>query len=707
MTESIDASAPRAPRVRLVHDLYELLSSMRFAVALLSVICVASVIGTVVKQNEPINNYVNQFGPFWAEVYGRFGLFNVYSASWFLLILAFLVLSTSLCIARNTPKILSDLRTFKEGVREQSLRAFHHKAEGVLPMTDEAALAHVSAVLARRGWQARAQVRDNGIMVAARTGRANKLGYIAAHAAIVLVCLGGLSDGDLMVRLQMLLQGKTAFDGSGLLKDVTPDHRLPATNPTYRGNLMVSEGTRAGVAVLNLPDGIVLQDLPFDVELKKFIVEYYDTGMPKLFASQVVIHDNDTGASREATIKVNEPLVHRGVTIFQSSFDDGGSLLRLKAIAMKPGVQGFDLQGRVGDTLKLSSGTDSLSIELFKLKVINVENLGADDPAAAASQPSGFAESLGKHLGSGANPNKPKTLQNVGPAVVYRLVDAAGQRREFHNYMQPMMLQGQRVFIVGVRESLADDFRYLRLPADENNRLDGWLRLRQALSDPAMREAAASRYARMATPSDRPEMTQQLHTTALRALTLYAGDEQVKDGNPASPGGLDALSRFVDVTVPKADQGKVADILARILDGSLFELNQLAREKAGLKRLEPSDETAAFMSAAVRSLSDYLFYPAPLMFQLDGFDQVQASVFQVVRSPGKTLVYLGAVLLMIGVFAMLYIRERRVWIWLQTTAGTSDATHALMAMSTPRRTLDIDADFDRLRDELLATTHPA
>ena len=39
----------------------ELLSSMRFAISLLTVICIASVIGTVVKQHEPANNYVNQF----------------------------------------------------------------------------------------------------------------------------------------------------------------------------------------------------------------------------------------------------------------------------------------------------------------------------------------------------------------------------------------------------------------------------------------------------------------------------------------------------------------------------------------------------------------------------------------------------------------------------------------------------------------------
>ena len=34
---------------------------------------------------------------------------------------------------------------------------------------------------------------------------------------------------------------------------------------------------------------MLLQELPFDVELKKFVVEYYSTGMPKLFASDILI----------------------------------------------------------------------------------------------------------------------------------------------------------------------------------------------------------------------------------------------------------------------------------------------------------------------------------------------------------------------------------------------------------------------------------
>lgn len=708
MTASTGPSAVADRRIaHLGRDLIELFASMRFAISLLSLICIASVIGTVVKQNEPFNNYVNQFGPFWADVFARFGLFTVYSAGWFLLILGFLVLSTSLCIARNTPKIIADLKGFKEHLREQSLRAFHHKAEGELALTPQAAMERVSALLARRGWQAKAQQRDDGTMVAARTGRANKIGYLAAHSAIVLICLGGLFDGDLIVKAQMWWGGKTTFNGGGFIKDVPPEHRLGTTNPTFRGNLLVPEGGRSGTAVLSMPDGVVLQDLPFDVELKKFIVEYYDTGMPKLFASQILIHSHDGSPVREATVKVNEPVIHQGIAIYQSSFDDGGSQLTLKALPIHAKGQPFEIKARVGDNTQLTNGSQRLTLELTGLKVINVENLGGNtNPEDATDvRKVDLGSALDKHLGSGVNPDKTKTLRNVGPAITYRLRDASGQAREFHNYMVPMELDGQRVFVIGMRESLAENFRYLRLPADEQGGLEGWMRLRAALDNPALRDKASRRYAAQATPPDKPEMAEQLRLTSLRALSLFAGAEAAGAGDKASdnaPGGLAAFSQFIETTVPEADRGRVSEVLLRILNGALFELNQLAREGAGLARLDTGVATQAFMTQAVMSLSDSFFYPAPMLLQLSDFQQVQASVFQVARAPGKTLVYLGAVLLIIGVFAMLYVRERRLWIWL-TEGSRPGHTRLMLALSTPRRTLDADAEFDAIRHELLAT----
>ena len=168
----------------------------------------------------------SQFGPFWSQVFGTLGLYTVYGAWWFLLILAFLVVSTSLCIARNTPKILADLRTFKESVREQSLLAFHHKAEAQTAESPELAQSRIGTLLTSQGWRVKVQTRGNGVMLAAKKGAVNKIGYIAAHSAIVLILIGGVLDGNAMVRLAMWAQGKQLYTGSGFVADVRPQHRL-------------------------------------------------------------------------------------------------------------------------------------------------------------------------------------------------------------------------------------------------------------------------------------------------------------------------------------------------------------------------------------------------------------------------------------------------------------------------------------------------
>jgi cytochrome c biogenesis protein len=689
------------PRSRALRDAMELLSSMRFSISLLTVICIASVIGTVVKQNEPANNYVNQFGPFWAEVFGSVNLYTVYSAPWFLLILAFLVISTSLCIARNAPKIFADLRAMKEHVREQSLAAFHHKASGVREQeSPQAAFERVSALLGRAGWKAKAEVRPHGTMVAARKGAANKLGYLAAHSAIVLVCIGGLLDGDLIVRMQMTLLGKSVYTGGGMIADVKPEHRLSATNPTFRGNLMVPEGQRAGVAILSMPSGVVLQDLPFDVELKKFIVEYYSTGMPKLFASEIVIHDHETRQAIPATVKVNEPAFHRGIAIYQSSFDDGGSALKLRAQPLSAAGQPFEIEGVVGGKSELTSANDKLTLEYTGLRVINVENLVGGGSAAADVRKVDLT-TLTDHLGSGAKSPTKKELRNVGPSITYKLRDGAGQAREFQNYMLPVELDGRRVFLAGVRDTPAESFRYLRIPADDKDSLQGWLLLRRALDDPALRGEAVQRYVKLAAPADKPEMAQQLTATATRALGLFAGAEapQKDNANDAMRRGLPALGQFLESSVPEAERQRISEVLLRIVNGSIYELANVAREKAGLAPLPGDDATQSFMTQAVLALSDSMFYPAPLLFELADFKHVQASVFQVARAPGKKIVYLGCVLLIIGVFAMLYVRERRLWIWIESDGA--QGSKLTTALSTNRRTLDADREFEQLKQALL------
>ncbi|MFC5472997.1 cytochrome c biogenesis protein ResB [Paraherbaspirillum soli] len=685
---------------RWLADAVELLSSMRFAISLLTIIAIASIIGTVLKQNEPMPNYVNQFGPFWFEVFGKLGLYAVYSSWWFLLIMTFLVASTSLCIIRNAPKMLKDMRSWREHVREQSLRNFHHKAEWTSITAPAVLTQQLAARIAAKGYKTKIVAKDDATLITAKQGAANKWGYIFAHSAIVIICLGGLLDSDLPIRVQQWIYGKTPFNGNGIIAEIPAEHRLGLGNPTFRGNTLIPEGSASSTAIIPQKDGVLIQDLPFTIQLKKFIIDFYSTGMPKLFASEVVIRDNVSGETFPATIKVNQPLIYKGIAVYQSSFEDGGSKLKLSAYPMVGANQAsFPLSGEVNGSTPLAGNTD-YTIEWSGFRPFNVENMAqaGDDLRAvtkAKSLHQRLSDDLSEHLGSGAKSANKKDLKNVGPSVQYKLRDKTGQAREFSNYMQPIKVGDAYVFLAGVRDMPDEPFRYLRIPADDNDSVEEWMRLRAALMNPELRSMAAQRYAQRALPASRDGielLRTQLQQSAIKGLSLFAGD--------GKQGGYVAISNFL-ARVPPQEQEKAADIFMKILDGGMWDLWQVARQKDGLKEVPSDDKHARFLQLSTNAMSDANFYNAPVYLQMTGFDEIKASVFQVTRSPGKKVVYLGCLLLVLGVFSMLYVRERRVWVWIRPGKDADGQSHALMAMSSQRKTLDFQKEFEVLRTQLM------
>lgn len=417
--------------------------------------------------------------------------------------------------------------------------------------------------------------------------------------------------------------------------------------------------------------------------------------MPKLFASDVVVHDKEAGTSVPATIRVNHPLIYKGVAMYQSDFRDGGSKLTLTGYPMSGAdSKSFAMKGEVNGSNQLTRAGETWAVEWSDFRAFNVENLGANqDPRSVAQGESfneQFARTLDKHSGSAAKNANNKDLKNVGPSVTYKLRDKTGQAREFHNYMQPVTLEGAQVFLAGVRANPNDPFSYLRIPADRDHSVKDWMRLRAALADPAMRTQAAERYARRASPDANAQLADQVRESALRSLAIFAGaDGEVQ-------GGFIGVSRFLE-KVPREEQEKAASIFMKILNGSLWELWQLARVADGLPEAAPDEASARFLQLATNALADSVFYGAPVYLQLEDFVQVQASVLQVSRAPGKGIVYFGCLLLTLGVFAMFYIRERRLWVWIKPDG---DASHALMAMSTQRKTYDFEREFEEMKNTL-------
>ncbi|SAK79657.1 ResB family protein [Caballeronia arationis] len=696
---------------RAVRHFVELVSSMRFAIALLVVLAIASIIGTVLTQEDPYPNYVNQFGPFWATIFRGLSLYTVYSAWWFMVIMIFLVISVSLCVIRNGPKMIADMKSWKDRVREGSLRAFHHKGEFAVTTNRAETSATLQRLSAKLGYKLVTRETESGAtLIAAKRGALTKLGYISAHLAIVVICLGGLLDSNLPIKLQMWLFNKTPVSTNAVINDIPPEHRLSSTNPTFRGYAWVPEGQYVGTAILNQQDGSLIQDLPFSIQLDKFIVDYYSTGMPKLFASDIVVTDHATGKRIPARIEVNKPFTYDGISIYQSSFQDGGSKLEMTAWPMSgesPKTMPFN--GAIGGTAPISSqmiGAKGDTVEFTDFRAINVENVtngSGEIDARGVGQTHSLKQAFDERLGSGAKTSKPNDLRNVGPSVQYKVRGTDGQAREYNNYMLPVDVGGQQMFLAGMRVSPNDPFRYLRIPADEQNSVKQWMLLRAALATPATRIEAAHRFAQRSVPQSSGELQKHLEESAVRVLNLFAGADEsgAAPQNGQVNGGFQAIASFIDRSVPKGEQEKAAGLLLRMLEGATWDVWQIARAQNGLPEAKVDEKTTAFVQSSINALSDSFLYGSPVFLQLDSFKQIQASVFQLTRAPGKKLVYLGSLLLVLGIFAMFYVRERRLWFWLKDK-DEGGAT-VLMAMSTARRTLDFEKEFAQTRDTVAAT----
>lgn len=661
-------------------DFIELLGSMRFAISLLMFICISSLIGTVVAQNQSANTYIDQFGPFWFSVFDVFSIWHIYNSPWFLVIMAFLVVSTTLCIFRNAPKMIRDARSFKEYVRGTSLRAFHHKVQINSTLTPEQSQSKVELLLRSMGYRFRVRKDDDGsMMIAAKKGSANRLGYIFAHVAIVVICLGGLLDSELPVRTQTWLLDKQPITGNMLISDVPESGRLPAINPSFRANMLIPDGKQSSMGIIQADNGVLLQPLPFIIKLKKFYVEYYPNGQPSDFRSDVEITDRETGDKFEQTIQVNEPLHYKGITVYQSSFDDGGSALQLKAWPLQgTASRPVMVTGKVGEESKLPASLGGLTVDYTNLRVINVESMSNAD----APQPSNVIEHVAAVTGTAARKNKDQ-LQNVGPSVEYRIIGADGQAFEYNQYMLPVDVDGFPMFLLGMRQNESEPYRYLRIPADEKRSIDEFMHLRAALHNPTLRDQAARLFAEQNAPAG--EQQDLMFQAASGALRTFARD------------GFNGIIE----AAPQDQREKIMNFTVPMIQITLTNLRDIMRAQSGLDPIAADGSDADFnqqwLRQALLAFASLPDYPAPVALQLDGFDQVQASVFQVARSPGKITVYLGCLFLIIGVFSMFYIHERRIWVWLRPQP---DGSSWLAAMTAQKRTMDFNHEYDKLRHAL-------
>jgi len=602
---------------------------MRFAITMLSIVAIASIIGTVIKQSEPYNNYLIQFGQFWFPVFEQFDLYNIYQAFWFLIILLFLVISTTLCVSRNTPKILKDIKKFQSSLTPSSMKKFRNYYE----FKSHKNLEEISKIFMRQGFQIKKS--NNPSLVIAKKGTLQKLGYIFTHLAIIVISVGGLLDGNLLFKIQQTLGIKEVETRNLKFSEVPSKSQLNENNFSYRATLMLNEKEKNDKALIRAKDGYLVQHLPFEIKLDKFYIEHYSTGQPKSFLSDIRIQHN--GEEFLKTISVNKPVSIDGVTIYQSDFQDGGSRLSLTLMSLFDEFKSIGLSAEVYKQNEFNTDNENYVFEFDDFREFNIFQVKTNDALAT---------------------------KNIGPSVVYKFRNSSGQALEYQTYQNPIPENDKFYFMSGMRQDLQSEFRFLRIPADNNLQIGGYqMFVKNLKSDVLIKKNInqlinkSSFLVDEAARKSFQQNTYDIFQTFLRS-------------------GYTGIASVIEKSIPIENQETVAESYIKIIYFLAETINQ------DLIKNQLID--VSFIQDALNTYSDSFFYgPSPFVI-LNEYEKIYASGLQLTKDPGKIWVYIGALFLVIGIFCMIYVQEVRVWIIRKTKNNYA------IAFASNREHIDFD-----------------
>ena len=259
-------------------------SSIRLTLFTLFFLAVTSIIGTVIPQGEPAQFYINTYGPTWATLFQIFSVPTMYTSWWFVFFLTLLSVNLVVCTIDRFPGIWGLVKAdilSQEPARVEKMsgrRSFVGQAAG----PDAAAL--ISSELTRGGWKPRQAERDGAILIGGQKGPWTRLGVLAVHTSIIVIFIGAI------------IGSVFGFKASVMIPEGAATDRVYAF------------GSAAQIP------------LGFQVRCDEFKVEFYDNGAPKEYLSVLTVIENGRELFSRS-IEVNDPLDHRGLTFYQSSYE--------------------------------------------------------------------------------------------------------------------------------------------------------------------------------------------------------------------------------------------------------------------------------------------------------------------------------------------------------------------------------------------------
>jgi cytochrome c biogenesis protein len=677
-------NAPDSNLVKIIR----VLSSMPVAISMLCLVALSSVIGTILQQQQNYVDYVNRFGSWWTDIFIALSLNQIYASTWFLLILAFLCISTSACIIRSWPPFYRQIKKYQLNIKKKFLLGQSFSTTLEIHSKDD-----LLQRLKKLGYRSRVKIyseTDSGdanqvTLIAAKKNAYQKWGYLLTHVSVLVISIGGLFDGNLPLKWRLWTgENQTLKSYETTWQD---KHIIDESNPSFRANLWVAEGDKNNFATIRLTDGILGQRLPFEVELKKFHIDYYSSGMPKSFISDVILRSKINKEQKTVQLKVNQPAEFMGYRIYQASFEDGGSDLDLKPIFWRDNGLDFKFDSKqlidqkwrtsTQDKPKITSNNQSYQFEISEFKALNVHrNTSANtiDASKTNSESENTSTANANQTNEGVFSEGSKFKQaltsyidqrefkNIGPSIQYKLRGDDQKAIEYHSYMLPIEVDGYSSFMIGMREKNDQGFQYVYIPSFEGKSIE-WQSLSQYFFNDQSRAKAIAAYAKKY-----PEIESSIIASLEKASAAF-----VNAHNQQKP-GLMGLAEMVQSIQNQNEQKNMGPILMRMFQGMLWEAWQQSRTQRNLAILPETPENTLFAQKALTAISDVPLIKTPLWFELKNFEQKNASVLQITRSPGQFWVYIGCVMLVIGVFMMLFMQELRLWIYLEPRSPSKTNT---------------------------------
>ena len=290
--------------------------SLKFGLTLLGLLGVAVILGTVILQRPMAREgQIEQvYAPQTIRLLDALGLFDVFHASWFILLLGLLGASIALASLERFPQAWRYFSRPHALADEWFVRNLPIVRE--IPLhsrRSQEALSVVAREFQRQGLRARPRPLEKGTLYVEKHRMARLAPYVV-HLSLLIIFAGAIVD---------------AVWG-------------------YRGFISLGPGTRSR-ELEPLSADAAPRRLPFTLRCDGAGMEKYPDGSPKQYWSQLAVEED----GREVLTKrihVNEPLTYKGVRFFQSSYGSTGKPAKLEIVANWSG------QDRPSETVTLRPG---------------------------------------------------------------------------------------------------------------------------------------------------------------------------------------------------------------------------------------------------------------------------------------------------------------------------------------------------------------